>query len=159
MNISTQLAKRFQEVYLNGDWVANTNFKKALSDVTWQEAVREVGSLNTIAALTFHVNYYISGVLTVLRGGSLEIKDQYSFECPEIQSPAGWEALVNDLLANSEAFAEEIEKISDIQLREIFVDEKYGTYQRNIEGIIEHGYYHLGQIVLLKKLIRNKNKP
>ncbi|HBC04915.1 MAG TPA: DUF1572 domain-containing protein, partial [Aequorivita sp.] len=40
----------------------------------------------------------------------------------------------------------------DEKLNEIFADEKYGTYQRNIEGMIEHCYYHLGQISLLKKL-------
>ena len=34
-----------------------------------------------------------------------------------------------------------------------FVDEKYGTYSRNINGILEHSYYHLGQIVLIKKLV------
>ena len=41
------------------------------------------------------------------------------------------------------------------KLEEIFVDEKYGTYRRNIEGIIEHSYYHLGQISLIKKMILN----
>jgi hypothetical protein len=39
------------------------------------------------------------------------------------------------------------------KLNEVFVDEKYGTYQRNIGGMIEHSYYHLGQIVLLKKIL------
>jgi hypothetical protein len=34
-----------------------------------------------------------------------------------------------------------------------FVDEKYGTYLRNIEGVIEHSYYHLGQVSLLKKMV------
>jgi len=41
----------------------------------------------------------------------------------------------------------------DKKLNEIFVNEKYGTYLRNIEAVIEHSYYHLGQIVLIKKLI------
>jgi len=43
--------------------------------------------------------------------------------------------------------------MTETQLEETFVDEKYGNYLRNIEGIIEHGYYHLGQISLLKKMI------
>lgn len=41
----------------------------------------------------------------------------------------------------------------DQKLEEVFVEEKYGTYLRNIEGVIEHSYYHLGQISLIKKLI------
>ena len=31
--------------------------------------------------------------------------------------------------------------------------EKYGTYYRNFHGLIEHAHYHLGQIVLIKKLV------
>ena len=37
------------------------------------------------------------------------------------------------------------------ELNQVFVDEKYGTFHRNINALIEHGYYHLGQIVLIKK--------
>lgn len=34
-----------------------------------------------------------------------------------------------------------------------FVKQEYGTYLRNIEAQIEHSYYHLGQISLIKKMI------
>jgi len=43
--------------------------------------------------------------------------------------------------------------MEDATLDSVFVDEKYGTYLRNIEGVIEHCYYHLGQISLIKKLV------
>ncbi|MCB0491064.1 MAG: hypothetical protein KDC93_01485 [Cyclobacteriaceae bacterium] len=33
--------------------------------------------------------------------------------------------------------------MDDTKLDAAFVDEKYGTYQQNIEGVIEHCYYHL----------------
>lgn len=39
-----------------------------------------------------------------------------------------------------------------------FIDEKYGTVLRNIEGVIEHSYYHLGQISLIRKMILNDTK-
>jgi hypothetical protein len=35
----------------------------------------------------------------------------------------------------------------------VFVDAKYGDYARNIEGVIEHSYYHLGQVVLVRKMV------
>lgn len=44
---------------------------------------------------------------------------------------------------------------NDEKLDSTFAGENYGIYQRNIEGIIEHSYYHLGQIVLTKKIIAN----
>ena len=61
--------------------------------------------------------------------------------------------LVNDFLSNSEKFADKVEQLADNILDQPFADEKYGSYLRNIEGVIEHSYYHLGQISLLRKLI------
>ena len=158
MEKSNQIAIRFKEVFLNGKWIANTNYKGLLSNVNWQQATHKIGSLNTIAALTYHINYYIAGVLNVFDGGSLEIKDKYSFDFPPIKSKEDWVSLLNDLNTNAKKFAKHIEGMSDEKLEEKFVKEEYGTYRRNIEGIIEHSYYHLGQISLIKKMILQENK-
>jgi len=155
MENSKQLANRFREVLLNGQWIANTNFKDQLSNVSLEQATHKIGSLNTIAALTFHINYYIAGILNVFEGGALEIRDKYSFDLPELKSKEDWENLLKHLFENAERFADHIERMSDEKLDEVFVDEKYGTYRRNVEGMIEHSYYHLGQISMLKKLAIN----
>jgi hypothetical protein len=34
---------------------------------------------------------------------------------------------------------------------------KYGNYFRNIAGVVEHTHYHLGQIALIKKLLKEKD--
>ena len=154
MESAKELATRFREVILDGKWIANTNFREALKDVTWKEATRKTGSLNTIAALTFHIHYYIRGVLNVFEGGSLDIRDQYSFDMPAIESREDWERLRSALYRDAESFAQHVEKMPEARLEDIFVDKKYGTFRRNIEGIIEHSYYHLGQISLLRKLVR-----
>ncbi|KPE51676.1 hypothetical protein [Chryseobacterium indologenes] len=158
MNQTSQLAKRFREVLLDGLWISNTNYKHQLSDVTWEQAVTKVGSLNTIAMLTFHIHYYIAGVKNVLEGGELEIKDQFSFDLPPIESQKQWEELLNKLWTDSERFAVLVEQIPDDKIDEVFVDEKYGTYRRNIDGMIEHAYYHLGQITLIRKLLSDNLK-
>jgi hypothetical protein len=147
------MANRFREVLLNGTWVAGTNFKAQLADVSWQQAITKVGSLNTIAALTFHIDYYIAGILSVFEGGPLSIRDKYSFGMPPIKSQEDWEALKNKIWSDSEKFANLVEQMPDGRLDEVFVDEKYGNYQRNIDAMIEHSYYHLGQIVLIKKML------
>jgi hypothetical protein len=153
MENSNQLASRFREVLLNGKWIAHTNYKDQLSNVTWEEATTKIGPLNTIAALTYHINYYIAGILNVFAGGSLDIRDKYSFDLPPIASKEDWENRLNTMWENAEKFANHVEGMSDQQLEESFTDEKYGNYRRNIEGVIEHSYYHLGQISLIKKMI------
>lgn len=153
MSTTLQLAKRFREVVLDGLWIANTNFKHQLSDVTWEQAITKIGSLNTIAMLTFHIDYYIAGLVHVFEGGDLEIRDKYSFDLPSVESQQQWEDLLNKLWNDAERFAILLEQMPDSKMDEGFVDEKYGTYLRNIDGMIEHCYYHLGQITLIKKLL------
>lgn len=153
MSSAAQLAKRFREVTLDGLWIANTNFKDQLSNVSWEKATAKVGSLNTIAMLTFHIDYYIAGLIIVFEGGDLEIRDQFSFDLSPIESPEQWEKLKSKFLSDAEKFADLLEKMPESKMNEAFVDEKYGTYLRNIDGMIEHCYYHLGQITLIKKLL------
>ena len=154
METTHQLANRFREVLLDGQWIANTNLRDQLADLSWTEATKKIGTLNTIAALSFHLNYYIAGVLQVLEGGALDIRDKYSFDLPPIESAEDWDKLLSTLWTNTENFATQVEMMSNEQLDGAFVDPKYGTYRRNIEGMIEHCYYHLGQIALLKKMIK-----
>ncbi len=152
------IANRLREVYLNGRWVANTNYKELIEDLNWKQSTTQIENLNTIALLTFHINYYLEGILQVFNGGKLEIRDKYSFDMPAITSETDWKNLVNEFLSNSKKFVSHIENMDDSQLDTPFVDEKYGTYLRNIEGVIEHSYYHLGQISLIKKMILKKEE-
>lgn len=151
------LSKRIREVLSNGKWIANTNFKDQILSLSWKQAIQKVDDLNSIAMLTFHINYYMAGILNVLNGGELEIRDKYSFELPEIKSEKDWEIMVSEFMKNAEEFADKIEQLDESILDKPFDEEKYGSYLRNIEGFIEHCYYHLGQISLLKKMVSKNN--
>ena len=157
-SFSTQLATRFREVVLNGQWIANTNLKMALEDVPFEVAIKEISGLNTIASLTFHIQYYIGGVLNVFEGGALEIRDKFSFDMPTLAGETDWIKLKEALYTKAEQFASEVQRLGDENLGEVFVNPEYGDYRRNIEGMIEHCYYHLGQIVLIKKLLNPSPK-
>jgi hypothetical protein len=153
MSASRQLAGRFREVTLNGKWIANTNYMNQLSGSDWKTATTKIHDLNTIAILTQHVHYYIAGLRQVFEGGTLDIKDKFSFDFPPVQSQQQWDQIVAMFKADSERFAQLVEEMSDAKLSAAFVDEKYGTYSRNIEAMTEHAYYHLGQLVLIKKMV------
>jgi hypothetical protein len=157
MNLSEQIAKHFRGIYFGGNWTA-VNLKESLADTTWQQATTKVFSLNTIATLVFHMNYYVSAVLKVLQGSPLDAHDKYSFDHPSIQSQEDWEKLLNKTWTDAENFANLIEQLPESKLGETFSDEKYGGYYRNLHGIIEHCHYHLGQIVLIKKILAQTNQ-
>ena len=152
MSFSKHLAQQITDVYLSGTWVS-TNLKAQLCDLTWQQATTKIADLNTIAALAFHINYYISGVADALETGQLTIRDKFSFACPSIQNQKDWEQLQEQIWKDGQRFSDLIAQLSDDQLAGPFVETKYGTTFRNFNAMIEHTNYHLGQIVLLKKLI------
>ena len=99
------------------------------------------------------MNYFVRAALDVLEGKPLNAHDKYSFDLPEIQSREDWEKLLDKIWADAEKFASLVEQLPESRLWEDFTDSKYGNYYRNIHGIIEHTHYHLGQIVLVKKII------
>jgi hypothetical protein len=152
MNITGQIAKLFKDVYYGGNWTA-VNLKESLADVTWQQATTKVYSFNTIAALVYHTNYYVSAVLSVLKGEPLNAKDKYSFDHPPVESEDDWQRLLDKTWSDAENFIMQVEQFPENKLWETFVNEKYGNYYRNIHGVIEHCHYHLGQIVLTKKIL------
>ncbi|MGI8582316.1 MAG: DUF1572 domain-containing protein [Chitinophagaceae bacterium] len=152
MNLTGQIAKHLREVWFGGNWTSS-NLKDNLADVTWQEATTQVYSLNTLAALVYHINYFVSAVLQVLQGEPLSAHDKYSFDLPPIRSQQDWENLLDKTWTDAENFAGLVEQLPESKLWEDFSDNKYGNYYRNIQGIIEHTHYHLGQIVLVKKIL------
>ncbi len=65
--------------------------------ITWEQAATKVDSLNTIAGLVFHIDYYISAVSKVLDGGSLDASDQYSFDLTPITSQQDLDKLLQKI--------------------------------------------------------------
>ena len=152
MTLIKQIANQFRDVYFGDNWTG-VNFKETVADISWEEAITKVQNLNTIALLVFHINFYLSPVLKVLRGEPLYASDKFSFDLPPITSSDDWQKLVTKALTEAELFAAQIEKLEEAKLFEDFTDPQYGNYYRNIHGIIEHTYYHLGQISLIKKIL------
>ena len=155
METVSTLTNRLKEVLIDGQWVSGTNFKKEIENMSWQNAITPVANLNSVAAIIWHIEYYMKGVTSVLKGGTLDIKDKFSFDTPDFKSQTDWENLKVSFFKTCNTYISLITKLSKGQLNATFVDEKYGDYHRNVNAMIEHCYYHLGQIVLIKKLQHN----
>ena len=111
------LVNRLKEVLTEGKWVTGTNFKEQISDLDWKDAIKKIDDLNTIAEITFHIHYYIAGVTQVLEGGSLDIKDRFSFDSPPIKSQQDWRNLVDLFCSDSEKFISLVENMTDEKLK------------------------------------------
>src|SRR3954466_7335194 len=115
MNLTAQIARQFRDVHFGGNWTA-VNLKEALNDVTWKQATTKVYTFNTIAALVFHMNYYVRAVSKVLQGEPLNSSDKYSFDLSPILSHEDWERFLEGMWKDAENFATLIEQMPETKL-------------------------------------------
>ena len=156
MEVSYLLSKHLHNVHYGGNWT-EVNLKDLLEDINWQEALITPFECNSIADLTYHIHYFTQGVNEFLETGELKIRDKFSFDRPEINSEKDWQDLKALSLATAASFSENVARIEESKWEEDFIDPKYSSYFTNFLGIIEHCHYHLGQIAILKKIIRSKD--
>jgi uncharacterized damage-inducible protein DinB len=147
-----QIAKHFRDVHFGGNWTW-VSLKEHLAQVSRDEALQQVGDFNTIAALAYHIYYYVEVQLNVLEGGPLEGNDELSWNTPDFPDEVSWRRFLEESWAAVERAASLIETLPEQRLWEPFTAEKYGSYYRNLHGNIEHCHYHAGQIVLVRKAL------
>jgi hypothetical protein len=155
MTTAAHIAQHYREFYKGKNWTW-VWFEEVIKDITWEEATQKVGTFNSIAVLVYHMHYYVRLQSHVLKGGSMEGYDKDPFNAPEVRSVSDWEKMLANVYAEGEAFALMVEGFSAEKLEETFLEKRYGSIYRNLHGNIEHMHYHLGQIVFLKKMIREK---
>jgi len=149
--VTKQLAQHIREVYFGVNWTYSY-LEEHLSDVTWEEATSKVGSLNTIIGLTYHIHYYVAPLISVVKDGIWNGNDDVSFDHPSIKSKKDWDRFLLMFFQEAESLALLIEQMEEESLWK--TEEKFGNYYKNIQGFVEHCHYHLGQIVVVKKLLR-----
>ena len=148
---SKQLADDLRAVYFGGNWTG-VSLQKHLQDIPKQQATTKLSDCNSIATLAYHLHYYVRQVSPVLRGEALRGSDADSFITPDFTVGDTWSDFLEAMWSEARQFAQQIEQLDDNLLGTDMDDSKYGSYYRNLQGIIAHAHYHLGQIVLLKKL-------
>jgi hypothetical protein len=157
MGFTKQLANHLRAVHFGVNWTESC-MREHVKDITWEQATTSVYGLNTIATLTCHATYYVTALLEVLEGKPLNANEKSSFNVPMIRSQHEWEQVLEKAWLNAEKAAQLLEQLPDSILLTDFAVGKQGNYYHHIQGNIEHMHYHLGQIVLVKKLLAYSGK-
>lgn len=150
IKITHELARHIREIHFGNNWT-DSDMTSVLKDVTWQQAVaKPIPNANNIAVLVFHTNFYLNIVHRRIKGKIPQFDHEDSFIVTPIQSEANWQAVLQKTWDDAEAFAQTVEKLPVGHLNKIVMSNQSSFY-KNIQGVVEHNHYHLGQIVLLKK--------
>ncbi len=156
MKLNEEIAQHLADVNEGANWT-DVNIKDTLEDVTYKEASAvTIASSNTIAGLLHHIGFYNDIVKERLWGNDPSINQLNGFDMERIKNENDWAKLKEKSLQSATDLASEVKKFPEEKLFELTAN-GHGTYYKMLHGVIEHAHYHLGQIVLLKKLIRQKN--
>lgn len=153
MNLPQQIATHIRDIHFGNNWT-DSDMKMVLSDVTWQEAMDSSLPCNSIALLVFHTNFYLRIVHKRINRDYTKFKHEDSLEMPNIASEADWQALLQQTWDDAEVFATAVEQMPEARLWEE-ISPSNGIFYKHLHGVVEHNHYHLGQIVLVKKLLRS----
>ncbi len=153
MKITELIAQHITEVFEGGNWT-DVNIKDTLEGITYREATTVTkASYNTIAALLHHVCFYNEIVLKRLMGINPEIDAANGFDVPSIKNETDWLMLKESIFHSAHQLANAVKQFPEEKLFELTAT-GHSTHYKTLHGITEHTHYHLGQIVLLKKLVR-----
>jgi hypothetical protein len=155
MNLTNQIAAHIRDIHFGGNWT-DVDMQMVLKDVTFEEATDSSTPFNSIALLVFHCNFYLRIVHKRLMGDTTtRFKQEDSFVTEPPASGAEWQALLQQTWADAEAFATTVEQSPEARMWEE-ISKGNGSFYKNIHGVVEHNHYHLGQMVLVKKLLRGR---
>jgi uncharacterized damage-inducible protein DinB len=154
MKTTELIAQHVIEVFEGGNWT-DVNMETTLRDINYKEATTVTkASYNTIAALVYHISFYNEIVLKRLQGISPVINNANGFDLPPVKNEYDWAKLKERCFQSAHELGEAVIKFPEERLGELTVT-GHSTNYKTLHGVAEHVHYHLGQIVLLKKLVKN----
>ncbi len=150
-----RVVKQLSDFYDGKSWVTD-NFKKKILSLSDDIAMNKVqGNTHSIAALVCHINAWRNFGLQKLTGNDgYDIEDNSAADWP---SPTDWsvvckefETCHGDLINAIKSFP--VEKLNDT------VPGRSYSFIYMLNGIVEHDYYHYGQIGAVLAATKNENK-
>lgn len=152
MSETERIRSLFDKLYDGDPWL-DISIVPTLSKLSAvQAAKRPLANCNTIWEI---VNHMISWRLNVLRRvqGELMTTPQSNYVEPiSDASETAWKKSRDNFEAAQQQWLQLLTEFQESDLEKIYPPNQM-TYYEHIQGILQHDAYHLGQIVLLSKLV------
>ena len=144
MSESKRISNLYQSIYNGNPWLEVT-LAATLEDISAEQAYRKINpNLNTIWEIVNHLKRV---------QGETVITPDHNYFVPVIDpSEVAWAQSLQTLAKSQESWNAFFEDFDDSDLAKVYPANNH-TFYEHIHGIIQHDVYHLGQIVILKKLL------
>lgn len=140
---------------LQGDSWAGVCVKAVLDGISAEQAAaRPLAQAHTIWELALHIEVYLTAALEPVAGKPLPhiYKTAEDWRTPPDTSPPAWQQTVAQLLRSGNVLADAIERLDPARLTHTVPNRDYDLYYL-LHGVVQHTLYHLGQIVMVKKVL------
>ena len=139
----------FKNLYNGHPWI-DVTLVNTLNGISAKQAQRRLGNCNTIWEIVVHLTAWRENVLQRVQGQVLKTPSSNYIEPVADTSDAAWAATLQQLEDSQMRWLAFLAQLDSGQLEHIYPTNGM-TYYEQIQGIIQHDAYHLGQIVLLAK--------
>ena len=156
MNDLERFQKLFNDHYDGDPWIEIT-LRGTLKGISETMAAQKVGSLNSIWQIVNHVISWRETLLKRVQNENVRSPENNFIEKISDVSAAAWEETMKRLQSSQDKLLSYLSGKKEINLEENPSQGQYSRYEL-IESILLHDLYHLGQVVLIKKMIGEKIK-
>lgn len=126
---------------------------ETLKNISSEQASKRISDgRNTIWEILDHVIQWRMNVLGRVKGEVITSPGHNYFLPVKDTSPAAWKKTIAQLKATQNDWISFLKKCDEKELEKKY-EENQMTYYEHIHGILQHDAYHLGQVVLLSKLL------
>lgn len=153
------ISRQLREVHYGVIW-AGSSYSKKLSAITENQVfIRPLPSFHSIAEILAHIISWRKDAIIKLKTGKGELTDAHPevWRSNEELKAIGWEKIREEDNSTLEELLELLSEKDDSFLDDLYYDPEFaGNYPYSfvLEGMLHHDIYHLGQIGLVIKLLK-----
>ena len=153
------IIRQLTEVH-NGLIWAGTSYNKKLSQLKENQMfVRPLPSVHSIAEIIAHIISWRKDAILKLKTGKGKLKDVHpeNWRSNDELKTIGWKKIQEEDKSTLRELLKLLQDKDDTFLDELYYDPEFGgnyPYSFVLEGMLHHDIYHLGQIGLVIKLLK-----
>lgn len=152
MKETKRIKKLFEDLYNGIPWI-DVTIMDTLKNISAEQAAKKVTpGRNSIWQIVNHMIAWRENVLLRVQGNEVTAPNNNYFTQLEIISETEWQKALERLANSQDQWIRFLENFDESQFDRIYASNKMSYYE-HIHGILQHDAYHLGQIVLLSKLV------
>ncbi|HKR06056.1 MAG TPA: DinB family protein [Bacteroidia bacterium] len=146
-----RLRKLFSDHFDGSPWL-DVTIMDTLKDIPASKAAKKIENFNTIWQIVNHMIAWRETNLKRIKGEILPSPQNNFFEEVKDTSEEAWQVTLKKLERSQHNMLSFLSLPDDSWFEKIYIANN-NSYYEHLQGILQHDAYHLGQIVLLKKII------